>query len=100
MSYDSLLINTCDLIESVLDKWNVPTITVTAGVKCRIMYGYRLVRNVHGEEVVSFAKLFFLKTQALNNAMKVKIASVEHPIIKLSVHQDDTASHHKEVYIS
>lgn len=101
MSYQSLLINTCTLVISTpaADDFTDPVLSTIPNVKCRIMVGNRQVRNAQGELVVSYAKLFFLRTQSLNNAMSVRINGIDHPIIKLSEHQDSIKTHHKEVYI-
>lgn len=101
MSYQSLLINTCTLVISTpaAAEFTDPTLSLVPNVKCRIMKGNRQVRNAQGELVVSFAKIFFLPTQSLANTMFVRIDGIDHPIIKLSEHQDSTKTHHKECYI-
>jgi len=107
MSYAGLLINTVDLIDYTKDVWQEPTEVVTPNVKCRIMYANQLIRDFRGEEVTSFAKLFFLKGQALTHTMKVRITNpdnaakkTDHPIIKIRQPQDSVKLHHKEVWIS
>jgi len=107
MSYAGLLINTVDLIDYTMDIWGETTEVVTPSVKCRIMYANQLIRNFRGEEVTSFAKLFFLKGQALTHTMKVRITdpgdatkTTDHPIIKIRQPQDRVKLHHKEAWIS
>lgn len=101
MSYESLLINTCTLVFKTYPgaAFTDPVLTLVKNVKCRKMVGNRLVRNAEGELVVSYAKYFFLRTQTLNNLIAIRENGIDHPIIKLSEHQDSTKLHHKEVYI-
>lgn len=101
MSYTGLLINTCTLVISTpaVAEFTDPTLTTIKNVKCRIMVGNRQVRNAEGELVASYAKIFFLASQPLDNAMFVRIDGIDHPIIKYSEHQDSTKTHHKEAYI-
>lgn len=107
MSYAGLLINTVDLIDYTKDVWQEPTEVVIPNIKCRIMYANQLIRDFRGEEVTSFAKLFFLKGQALTHTMKVRIIdpdnpalTTDHPIIKIRQPQDSVKLHHIEVWIS
>ena len=101
MSYQGLLINTCTLVFPAHPgaEFTDPTLTIVANVKCRIMVGNKQVRNAEGELVVSYAKLFFLSTQTLDNAVFCRIGGIDHPFIKVSEHQDSTVTHHKEAYI-
>ena len=107
MSYNSLLINKVDLIALTGDQWSQPTEVVTSNVVCRIMYQNRLIRNYQGEEVLSFAKLFFKAGQTINHMMKIRITdpqdatkTIDHTIIKITRPQNSTILHHNEVWIS
>jgi len=106
MSYNSLLINKVDLIDITLDQWGQPTEAVTSDVVCRIMYKTQLIRNFQGEEVRSFAKLFFKAGQTINHSTKVRITdpqdakNIKHPVISLTRPQNSTMLHHNEIWIS
>jgi len=107
MSYNSLLINKVDLIDTTTVQWGEPKETVISDVVCRIMYTNKLMRNYQGEEVLSFAKLFFKPAQTINHMMKVRITdpqdatkTIDHPIIQITRPQNSTAIHHTEVWIS
>jgi len=107
MSYNSLLINKVDLIDITLDQWGQPTETITSDVVCRIMYTNKLIRNAQGEEIMSFAKLFFKPDQTINHSMKIRIKdpqnvakTIGHSIIKITRPQDAVKLHHNEVWIS
>jgi len=106
MSYNSLLINKVDLITTTTIAWGETAEAMIPNVVCRIMYKNRLIRNYQGEEVLSFAKLFFKPAQTINHMMKVRItgpqdvAKIKHSIIMITRPQNSTAIHHTEVWIS
>jgi len=106
MSYNSLLINKVDLIGETIDQWGQPTETITANIVCRIMYQTKLIRNFQGEEVLSFAKLFFKPGQVISHSTKVRITGpqdikkIKHPIISITRPQNATLLHHNEIWIS
>lgn len=106
MSYNSLLINKVDLIDTTTGPWLEPIEVIIPNVTCRIMYTNKLIRNYQGEEVLSFAKLFFKPAQTINHMMKVRITDpqdatkIKHPIITITRPQNSTAIHHTEVWIS
>ena len=107
MSYNSLLINKVDLITITTGAWGEPSESVVNDVSCRIMYTNKLIRNYQGEEVLSFAKLFFKPAQTINHMMKIRITNpqdatktIDHSIIKITRPQDSIAIHHTEVWIS
>lgn len=100
MTYDSLLIHTCSLIEkAIAGEFSPETEITTANVKCRVMYADRLILDLTGNKVLSFAKVFFLKTQSLSNATHVVIEGTRHRIAKHSRHYDSTVHHHQEVWL-
>jgi len=100
-SYDDLLINTCSLVNDTLDKWgDVASTVVTAGVKCRIMYTNKIVKDFKGQEVVAHAKIFFKKDQTIAYSTIVRIGTDDRPIVKISKPQDSVEIHHKEVWIT
>lgn len=100
MSYDSLLINTCDIIQRTPDKWGQTSDVIQAGVKCRIMYGNRLVRDFNGEEVLSSAKIFFRSTVNIGHEDMIRFGGVKHAVLKILRPQDSIAIHHVEVYVA
>jgi len=107
MSYNSLLINKVDLISITIDQYGEPTELITNNITCRIMYTNKLIRDYQGEEVLSFAKLFFKPGQVINHTMKVRITdpqdatkTIDHAIIKITRPQNSTSIHHTEVWIS
>jgi len=107
MSYNSLLINKVDLINTTPDQWGQPTEAVISDIVCRIMYQNKLIRTAGGEEVLSFAKLFFKSGQTINHSTKVRITdpqnatkTIDHPVIKITRPQNSTIMHHSEVWIS
>jgi len=101
MSYDGLLINTCTTRARTVDKYNQAVFTETAGIKCRIMYGVKTVRDEAGEEVVSTAKVFFKPAAVVSGSDQVKLQGETRwrAILKILRPQDSTASHHIEVYV-
>lgn len=99
MSFDALLINTCDLIRISIDKWNRPTEHVTADVKCRIEYGHQLVRDFKGEHVLSTAVVFFEPDVTIDHKYKIRFGSVDHAIINIQRPQNGSSIHHIEVLI-
>lgn len=100
MSYVSLLIHTVDLITRTFDKLGDPAETTETGVKCRVMYTIQKIKSFKGEEVTSYAKLFFKVGQTITPETMVVIDGVEYPVVKISRPSDSNQIHHKEVWIS
>lgn len=101
MSYDGLLINTCDLVNETKDKWGRITATVvTAGVPCRIEHGYRTVVDFKGEERLATAVVFFKSGQAISQDTRVRINGRDHGILDIQRPQDSVTEHHVEVAIA
>jgi hypothetical protein len=100
MSYESLLINTVNLIDLVRDKWGQESSrTVRNNVKCRIDYENRMVRDATGELNVSYAHLFFLPEESISLTTLVEFDDREHAILKITRPQDSVELHHVEVYV-
>ncbi len=100
MSYNSLLINTSDILRRTFDKWGEVTATTTlADQPCRIMYDTRLMRDFKGEEVISAAKLFYKYDQTIDHQDLVKFDDLEHAIIIIKKPQDASQIHHLEVWV-
>jgi len=101
MSYNSLLINTCDAVRKNLDQYGrITGETVWPGLKCRWMFGLRRVLDDKGEEIISLAKVFFLPTANIQTHFYLRYSGREYKIIKVLEPQDSTALHHKEVYVN
>jgi hypothetical protein len=102
MSYDALLINTTRTRAAILDKYgDFVSWAITSNVKCRIMFINKIIRTLKGEEVTSFAKVFFLKTKTIDDTMEIEITDGNwRPMIKTDTPQDSVQVHHKEVWVS
>jgi uncharacterized protein YdeI (YjbR/CyaY-like superfamily) len=99
MSFDSLLINTCDLIDKTTVAWSEETETLRAGIVCRIQYGNKWIRSYKGESVLSTALIFFQPTLVIGFQTRVVFDGREHAILNISKPQDSVAIHHLEVYV-
>jgi hypothetical protein len=100
MSFDSLLINHCDIVHREHDKWGkVSVIAIDIDVVCRIEYQNRLVRDFRGEEVVSYARLFFKPTVNLSQNDQLRFDGREWSPVRLERQQDSLVIHHLEVYV-
>jgi hypothetical protein len=101
MSFDSLLIDTSDIIDRVLDKWGgLVSETVTPAVPCRIEYKNRLLRDFKGEEVLSYAQVFYRPDVALSQNSRIRFDGKEWSPIRLERQQDSVGIHHIEVWVS
>ena len=106
MSFDSLLINHAKAVAvTATDKWMETTGVAGSALKCRIMYGNRLIRDYKGEEVLSAAKLFFKPgdvTFSHEDKLQLDIEAYgfNHPILKITKPQNSVHIHHAEVWIS
>ena len=101
MSYNALLINTSTIYNVTVDKWGARTEVSIPLVKCRVMFGNRVVRNFRGEEVKSGAKIFYKSTANINPESHVDVdgSGRKRAVLKILKPQDSTAIHHIEVYI-
>jgi hypothetical protein len=100
MSYNSLLLNTCDIETATKDKWgNLTTAPVTAGVKCRIVYANRVVRDFKGQEVLSTARVYFKATAPVTEESRLYFDGRWHGIQTIERNQDGTKIHHLEVAV-
>jgi len=101
MSYNGLLINTCDLKKVAVDKWGARSEVIEVGVVCRTMLSIKIVRNLRGEEVPSTAKQFFKKTRTIEPDYEVRLQGETRwrGILKILRPQDSIGHHHTEVYL-
>lgn len=100
MSYTSLLINTCDVVHRTLDKWGaVVAMWTESGVKCRIGYKTQLIRDFKGEQVISYAEVFFLTSANVGHNDRLFFDGREWSILKFQRQQDSVNVHHKEVFV-
>jgi len=106
MSFNSLLINHARAVAmTAADKWMEPSETVGLALKCRIMYGNRLIRDYRGEETLSVAKLFFKPGDVTFShedklQLDIEVYGFNHPILKITKPQNSVHIHHAEVWIS
>jgi len=100
MSYAGLLINTTDVIRRTFDKWGDEIAAVTLPNRpCRIMYETRLMRSYKGEDVTSFAKIFYGPGETIEHQDVIKFDDIEHAIIIIKKPQDSAKIHHLEVFV-
>ncbi len=101
MSYNALLTNTCDVVQPI---FNLITSAktgelITAGVKCRWMWGLKRVPVAVGEEILSIAKVFFLVTATVDTQYFLRYEGADYKVVKILKPQDSTVRHHLEVYV-
>lgn len=100
MTYPSLLINTCDVIHRILDKWGaLVSETPEYGVKCRWEYKTQLIRDSKGEQVISYAEVFFLASANIGHNDRLRKDGRDWSILKFERQQDSSSVHHKEIYV-
>lgn len=100
MSLLALLINTCTRERQTKDKWGKITASVTtAGIRCRIEYRNRVIRDAKGQEVVSLARVFFRSTEDITFGDRLYFDGRYHGIQQIARQQNRGAVHHLEVYV-
>jgi hypothetical protein len=100
MSYNSLLINHCVVVDAEYDKWGEPTgVIVLTPEKCRIEYMNRLVRTTGGQEILCYAKVFLKANSVATNQSYLRFDGKDHPIAELSTPQNQIHIHHKEALV-
>ena len=100
MSYSGLLINTSNIIRRTFDKWGgEDVITTISDRPCRIMYETKLMTDFKGEEVKSFAKIFYGPKESIEHEDQIEFNGIEHAIITIRKPQDSDQVHHLEVWV-
>ena len=100
MSYDSLLINTSNIIDRKFDKWGEEeSVTIRRDRPCRIMYRNRRVVNAAGEDDFSSATVFYKRTEDVQLSHFIEFDDREHAIISIRRPQDSRRIHHLEVLV-
>lgn len=100
MSYISLLINTCVVVNnSPPDKWGEPGAPVLVTEKCRIEYLNKLVRTSSGQEILCYARVFLKKNTTAKTNSYLRFDGHDHPIAELSKPQNRTIVHHQEALV-
>lgn len=100
MSYSGLLINTSDIVRREFDKWgDEESIAIQTGRPCRIMYETRIMTDYKGEEVRSFAKIFYGPDEDIQHKDQIKFDGIEHAIIVIRKPQDSQQTHHQEIWV-
>ena len=75
------------------DQWQTPTWS-TLALMGKVDWGYKLVRNAKGEQVVAAARVYLPGTvAAITNDDRIIIDSVEHSIITVNKMTDFSMSH-------
>ena len=100
MSYDSLLIEICDLVQITETKWGDRTESTTVGVPCRFVWKQKIVRNMQGEEQMSAGKVFFQKGVTIKATTKILFDGERFAVLQIRKPADSTARHHIEVDIA
>jgi len=101
MSYESLLINTLSLVTEGYNKRGHATKSVTAGIKCRIMYKNEVVIDFAGVEQTAHMKIFFKHNQTIDpkeTKLRITGETFDRPIVKLTEPQNSKTKHHKECW--
>jgi hypothetical protein len=100
MSFNSLLIDHCDVVHREHDKWGKVSVTsIDLGVVCRWEYKNRLMRNFRGEEVMSYAQVFFKPTANVGQNDQLRHDGREWSPVRIERQEDSVGLHHLEVYV-
>jgi len=100
MSYDSLLIDVCDLVQITETKWNKRNETTESGVKCRFTWRRKIVRDLNGEQAVSAGKVFFKTTATIKADTKIIFDERRFAVLQIRKPADSGSRHHIEVDIA
>jgi len=101
MSFDALLIDRCDIVRRSHDRWGAVVVeAVDLDVRCRWVYKSKLVRDFHGEEVMSYAQVFFAPTVALGPNDQLRYEGREWSPVRIHRPADSSRRHHVEVYVA
>jgi len=100
MSYNSLLINTCDLITITENKWKDRTTTTENAVPCRFEWKNRVVRNFEGEQVVSSGTVFFKSGVTIDATTKIVFDGRSFAVLNIRKPANSASWHHIEVDIA
>lgn len=100
MSYSSLLIHTCDVLDRTFDWKGRATEAVTPKVKCRIEHKARIVKVSGANGVVdvqSPTTVFFKLSAAIKPEARLRFEGREHGILEIQKPANSVADHHIEV---
>jgi len=100
MSYNSLLIELCDLVQVTETKRQDRSETTTADVPCRFVWKQRIVRNMQGEEQMSAGRVFFKTGVTIKATTKILFDGERFGVLQIRKPADSTARHHIEVDIA
>jgi len=100
MSYNSLLIELCDLVQVTETKRQDRSETTTADVPCRFVWKQRIVRNMQGEEQMSAGRVFFKKGVTIKATTKILFDGERFAVLQIRKPADSTDRHHIEVDIA
>lgn len=100
MSYDSLLVNTSDIIQESVDKWNRKSESIIAADEpCRFEFGHVIARGPAGEDIVCSATVFYRKGTTINLSCKVRYSGRIYKVVDVQRPQDSSGEHHVEVLV-
>lgn len=105
MSFNSLLIDHMKIVSITVDEWLEPTESVSAAIKCRIMYGNIWVKDFKGEDTLSIAKIFCKPANiTFDHEDFIQLDdegyAKNHTILKIVKPQNSVHIHHGEIWIS
>jgi len=100
MSYNSLLIELCDLVQVTETKWGDRTETTTVDIPCRFVWKQRIVRNMQGEEQMSAGRVFFKTGVTIKATTKILFDGERFGVLQIRKPADSIARHHIEVDIA
>jgi len=81
-----------------VDSWGEPLTPANIGVKGKIIYKTKLIRNIAGEEVVSSAMVYLLDRE-LTHEDRLKFDGVEHVILRIDKPKA-FSNPHLEIYLA
>ena len=106
MSFDSLLINTCTVLEdtgAIPDAYGniTPSWTAVAGlsgISCRLMASGGREVMVGALVVIADYKLF-LNDIVITEQNQIRISAIDYEVLLVADRQDSSSSHHKECFL-
>lgn len=106
MTFASLLINTCTILEdtgAVPDDYGniTPNWTAVAGltdIACRLMAGTGREIMIGAEVVIADYKLF-LEDVAVTEQNRVRISAIDYETLQVATRQDSVGNHHKQCWL-
>jgi len=104
MTFENLLINTCDVehfTEGIVSDYGIPAKTWTPTYEdepCRHVHGKGTEIKVGQEVVIAYDELF-VGDIAITEQDRVIIDTVTYQVLAVVVRQDDRGTHHKHCFL-